>query len=83
MQTITVPFHGNALYVVNCNDEPYTPMRPIIEGMGLAYQGQAGKLKSRFAKGVMEIMIPTQGGPQKMLCLALRKLNGWLQTKNR
>jgi hypothetical protein len=78
--TINVPFHGADLFVVNHDGEPYTPMRPIIDGMGLTYQGQAEKLKSRFAKGVREIMIPTKGGEQTMLCLALRKLNGWLQT---
>lgn len=37
-------------------------------------------LKSRFAKGIEEISIPTSGGMQKMICLALRKLNGWLNT---
>jgi hypothetical protein len=80
MQTITVPFHGNDLYVVNHNGEPYTPMRPIIDGMGLTFQGQVEKLKSRFSKGVREIIIPTAGGPQKMLCLQLRKLAAWLAT---
>ncbi|WP_230479570.1 phage antirepressor N-terminal domain-containing protein [Izhakiella capsodis] len=78
--TINVPFHGAELYVVSINNEAYTPMRPIIDGMGLTYQGQAEKLKSRFSKGVRIIMIPTKGGEQSMLCLALRKLNGWLQT---
>ncbi|CAK8739220.1 hypothetical protein SODG_002826 [Sodalis praecaptivus] len=80
MQTITVPFHGNALYVVNHNGEPYTPMKPIVEGMGMDWKSQRTKIKQRFAKGGVEITIPTSGGPQKMLCLALRKLNGWLQT---
>lgn len=61
-RTINVPFYGNSLFVVEHNGEAYTPMRPIIDGMGLTYQGQVDKLKSRFAKGVMEIMIPTKGG---------------------
>lgn len=78
--TINVPFHGSDLYVVSVGNEAFTPMRPIIDGMGLTYQGQADKLKTRFSKGVREIMIPTKGGEQTMLCLALRKLNGWLQT---
>lgn len=79
-RTINVPFHGNSLLVVEHQGEAYTPMRPIIDGMGLTYQGQVDKLKSRFAKGVREIMIPTKGGDQTMLCLALRKLNGWLSS---
>lgn len=78
--TINVPFHGTELYVVNYNGEPYTPMRPIIDGMGMDWASQFTKLKSRFAKGVGEITIPTAGGAQKMICLALRKLAAWLNT---
>lgn len=78
--TINVPFHGSELYVVNHNGEPFTPMRPIIDGMGMDWASQFTKLKSRFAKGVVEITIPTAGGVQKMLCLALRKLAAWLNT---
>lgn len=73
-------FHGTDLYVVSHNGEPYTPMRPIIDGMGMDWASQFTKLKSRFAKGVVEITIPTAGGIQKMLCLALRKLAAWLNT---
>lgn len=78
--TISVPFHGVDLYVVNHNGEPYTPMRPIIEGMGMDWASQFTKLKQRFSKGVVEITIPTAGGMQKMICLALRKLAAWLNT---
>lgn len=78
--TISVPFYGSELYVVNHNGEPYTPMRPIIDGMGMDWASQFTKLKSRFAKGVVEITIPTAGGMQKMICLALRKLAAWLNT---
>ncbi|HFL5986561.1 TPA: phage antirepressor N-terminal domain-containing protein [Klebsiella aerogenes] len=78
--TISVPFHGTDLYVVNHNGEPFTPMKPIVEGMGMDWMGQYTKLKQRFAKGIEEISIPTAGGLQKMLCLALRKLAAWLNT---
>lgn len=78
--TINVPFHGADLYVVNHNGEPYTPMKPIVDGMGMDWMGQYTKLKQRFAKGIEEISIPTAGGIQKMICLALRKLAAWLNT---
>lgn len=78
--TITVPFYGSSLYVVNHNGEPYTPMKPIVDGMGMDWMGQYTKLKQRFAKGIEEISIPTAGGIQKMICLALRKLAAWLNT---
>lgn len=78
--TINVPFHGNNLYVVNYNGEPHVPMKPIVEGMGLDWKSQFSKIKSRFSKGMVEITIPTKGGEQSMICLALRKLAGWLHT---
>ncbi|ECI4612725.1 phage antirepressor Ant [Salmonella enterica subsp. diarizonae] len=80
VSTINVTFHGAELYVVNHNGEPYTPMKPIVEGMGMDWASQFTKLKQRFAKGIVEIAIPSVGGMQTMICLALRKLNGWLQT---
>ncbi|MGX8939329.1 phage antirepressor N-terminal domain-containing protein [Symbiopectobacterium sp. Eva_TO] len=83
MQTITVPFHGNALYVVNCNGEPYTPMKPIVEGMEMDWASQFTKLKQRFNTTIAEItMVAEDGRTRKMLCLPLRKLAGWLQTIN-
>ncbi|SFO05957.1 P22_AR N-terminal domain-containing protein [Xenorhabdus japonica] len=79
-KTINVPFYGSDLYVVNDNSEPYVPMKPIVDGMGLAWQTQHRKLTERFAKGIIEMVIPTKGGSQSMNCLALRKLAGWLAT---
>jgi hypothetical protein len=81
MNTLTVPFHGSALYVINHNGEPYTPMKPIVEGMGMAWQSQLAKLKHRFASTVTEIVIvAADGKTREMACLPLRKLAGWLQT---
>lgn len=77
---INVPFYGSELYVVNHNGEPYTPMKPIVEGMGMDWASQFTKLKQRFSKGIVEITIPSIGGAQKMICLALRKLAAWLNT---
>lgn len=77
---MAVPFHGAELFIVEHNGEPYTPMKPIVEGMGLDWKSQFDKIKQRFAKGMVEIPIPTLGGLQQMLCLPLRKLAGWLYT---
>ncbi|WP_455872165.1 phage antirepressor N-terminal domain-containing protein [Serratia proteamaculans] len=78
--TINVPFHGTNLYIVNHNGEPYTPMKPIVDGMGMAWQSQLEKIKTRFPKGITEIVIPSAGGEQSMICLAMRKLSAWLNT---
>ena len=62
-KAITVPFHGTELYVVEHNGQPYTPMKPIVEGIGLDWGGQHKKVaanESRWGISVMEI--PSAGG---------------------
>ena len=66
-RTINVPFYGNSLFVVDHNGEAYTPMKPIVEGMGMDWASQFTKLKQRFAKGIVEIAIPSIGGVQTMI----------------
>lgn len=81
-RTINVPFHGAHLYIVNHNGEPYTPMKPIVEGMGLDWKSQFRKLNQRFKTCVVEMTIQLPGDTQRrsITCLALRKLAGWLST---
>lgn len=82
MNMMTVPFHGDSLYVVNHNGEPYVPMKPIVEGMELDWKSQLSKLRSRFGTCVVEITMQLPGDFQRrsVVCMALRKLAGWLQT---
>ncbi|MDX7989418.1 hypothetical protein FE392_19365 [Xenorhabdus sp. 12] len=81
MQTITVPFYDDELYVVEYNNEPHVPMRPIVEGMGLDWKSQLTKLRQRFKSTVVEIpMVAADGKIRDMVSLPLRKLAGWLQT---
>lgn len=76
-----VPFRGATLYLVERHNEPYTPMKPIVEGMGIDWAGQYTKLKANLSRwGIEMISIPSQGGEQDMLCMPLRKLAGWLMT---
>ncbi|WP_334469818.1 phage antirepressor N-terminal domain-containing protein [Arsenophonus sp. PmNCSU2021_1] len=81
ISTINVPFHGNNLYVVNYNGEPYVPMKPIVDGMGMDWASQFTKLKQKFNSTIAEItMVAEDGKERNMICLALRKLAGWLAT---
>ncbi|ENT2146283.1 phage antirepressor N-terminal domain-containing protein, partial [Acinetobacter baumannii] len=78
---ITVPFHNAELYLVEHDGQPYTPMKPIVEGMGLAWQSQLAKLNANPQRwGITKIVIPTLGDLQEMVCLPLRKLLAWLTT---
>ena len=45
-RAITVQFHGADLYVVEHNGQPFTPMKPIVEGMGLTWPSQFRKLSA-------------------------------------
>lgn len=81
VSTIKVPFHGNNLYVVNYNGEPYVPMKPIVDGMGLAWQSQLEKIKLKFKSTVTEIVIVAADGKERsMVCLAFRKFAAWLNS---
>ncbi len=80
-QPQTIFFHNANLSIVEHNGQPYVPMRPVVEGMGLAWQAQFDKLKQRFGSVIMEIMTTGKDGKQyQMLCLPLKKLFGWLMT---
>ena len=74
-QPSPIDFHGNQLFVTEHNGEPYAPMRPIVEGMGLTWQSQHRKLSDNKERwGVIILMIPTASGSQDALCMPLRKL---------
>lgn len=81
MKSLHVSFHGSDLYIVEHNGEPYTPMKPIVEGMGLAWQPQLEKLNNRFGSTITEIvMVASDGKSRSMICLPLRKLAVWLNS---
>ncbi|MCH7357268.1 phage antirepressor N-terminal domain-containing protein [Acinetobacter sp. NIPH 1958] len=80
---ITVPFHSAELYLVEHNGQPYTPMKPIVEGMGLDWAAQFNKLKQKFASTIAEItMVANDGKERLMMCLPVRKLPAWLYSVN-
>lgn len=76
---LPVVFHGDTLYLVEIEGEPFTPARPICEAIGVSWSGQHSKLTSAAHRwGCADICIPTLGGEQQTLCIPVRKLSGWL-----
>ena len=81
-----VSFHGTDLYVVAGPDgQPITPMKPIVEGMGLAWQAQHRKLvdpDGRWSTCITMMVMQMPGDDQmrQVTCLPLRKLPGWLMS---
>ena len=82
MKSFHVSFHGSDLYIVEHNGEPYTPMKPIVEGMGLDWAAQYTKLKARFGGCIVKIAmkLPDDIQQRDVLCLPLRKLAAWLNS---
>ena len=78
-----VPFHGDTIYCVEFEGEPYAPVKPIVDNLGLDWSTQCAKLRNtpHFSCGD----IPTTGKDGKtynMLCIPLRKLTGFLYSIN-
>ena len=79
---VPVEFNNSTIFMVVHKNEPYVPMKPIVEGMGLDWRGQQAKIRSSQRYGDITIPLETPGGIQDMLCIHLKKLNGWLYSVN-
>lgn len=78
-----VPFHGDTIFVVGNQGEPFAPMKPIVENLGLDWRAQQRKLSANRARwGMVMLTIPSISGQQQALCLPLRKITGFLATIN-
>lgn len=78
---ITIPFHDKPLELIDRHEMPFVAMRPIVDGIGMAWPSQRRKLKKRFASTVTEILTVTdEGKKHAMLCLPLDQLPAWLDT---
>jgi len=81
----TVPFHHQNLFLVEHNGEPYTPMKSIVEGMGLAWQPQAKKLQAnakRFGTITIKVTDALDGKLREMISMPLRKLPAFMASIN-
>ncbi|WP_263407520.1 phage antirepressor N-terminal domain-containing protein [Pseudomonas putida] len=77
-----IPFRSAKLLLVERDGQPFIPMKPVVEGMGLDWKSQHTKLQGGRFNSVM-VMITTTGADGKqyeMACLPLRKLAGWLMS---
>lgn len=80
---VSLSFHGDTIYAIEHEGEPFAPVKPIIENIGLEWGAQQQKLsKNRSRWGVSIIDIPSASGLQKTLCIPVRKLAGFLATIN-
>ena len=82
-QLFPLEFQHNKLFIVDMNGEPYVPMRPIVEGVGLNWKTQHRKIsdvQDRFCVRHMTTQIPGDDQQREMVCIPLRKVSGWLMS---
>lgn len=79
-----VAFHGDTIFCIDHQNQPYTPMRPIVENMRFAWQTQAAKLNASKERWTvtMIVTVAQDGIEREMLCLPVRKLPAWLASIN-
>lgn len=78
-----VPFHGDTIFCTTINGQPFTPVKPIIENLGLNWPSQTAKLNANKERwGVAIIATPSEGGQQQTLCMPVRKLPAFLASIN-
>lgn len=78
-----VSFHGDTIFCVEFDGQPFTPMKPIVENMGLDWGTQYRKLNDNKERwGIVIMTIPSDGGEQETICMPVRKLPAWLASIN-
>ena len=79
---LPVNFNGDTIYLVGIDGEPFVPIRPIAENLGLKWSGQHSKLQEDAKRWQVKIIKAEaqDGKSREMLCLPLRKLPAWLMS---
>lgn len=82
-EIVTVNFRGDELYGFKQDDGVFLAAKPMVEAMGLDWNGQYQRLKRDpiLSEGMCMMHIPFgRGGAQEAVCIKLELVNGWLFT---
>ncbi|EAM8309356.1 phage antirepressor Ant [Salmonella enterica] len=84
VNTSYVPFNGQQIITAMAAGVAYVAMKPIVETLGMSWSTQQTKLMKQISKFncVHMNMVAADGKLRKLLCLPLKKLNGWLFSIN-
>ncbi|WP_075180596.1 phage antirepressor N-terminal domain-containing protein [Pantoea sp. 1.19] len=84
VNTTSLPFHGQHIITAMAAGVAYVAMRPIVENLGMSWSTQVRKLmgtKQKFNCVHMN-MVAMDSKLRDVLCIPLKKLNGWLFSIN-
>ena len=84
VNTTYVPFNGQQILTAMAAGVAYVAMRPIVENLGMSWSTQVRKLSAVAGKFncVHMNMVAGDNKLRDVLCLPLKKLNGWLFSIN-
>lgn len=84
VNTSYVPFNCQQIITAMTAGVAYVAMKPIVENLGMSWSTQQTKLMKQISKFncVHMNMVAADGKRRKLLCLPLKKLNGWLFSIN-
>ncbi|PLD27949.1 hypothetical protein B6I51_24710 [Klebsiella pneumoniae] len=84
VNTSYVPFNGQQIITAMAAGIAYVAMKPIVENLGMSWGTQQQKLMKSLEKFncIHMNMVAADGKLRKLLCLPLKKLNGWLFSIN-
>ncbi|MEG8916718.1 phage antirepressor N-terminal domain-containing protein [Klebsiella pneumoniae] len=84
VNTSYVPFNGQQIITAMAAGMAYVAMKPVVENLGMSWSTQQTKLMKQLEKfnHVHMNMVAADGKLRKLLCLPLKKLNGWLFSIN-
>lgn len=84
VNTSYVPFNGQQIITAMAAGVAYVAMKPIVENLGMSWSTQVRKLTADKGKFncVHMSMVATDSKMRDVLCLPLKKLNGWLFSIN-
>lgn len=77
-------FHGDTIFCIDYQGQPFTPMKPIVENLGLGWASQSQKLNDNKDRWTVTIIVTVaqDGNEREMLCLPVRKLPAYLASIN-
>ncbi|HEA0471230.1 TPA: phage antirepressor Ant [Escherichia coli] len=84
VNTSYVPFNGQQIITAMAAGVAYVAMKPIVENLGMSWGTQQQKLMKQLDKFkcIHMNIVAADGKLRKLLCLPLKKLNGWLFSIN-
>ena len=84
VNTTSLPFHGQHIITAISAGVAYVAMKPIVENLDMSWSTQVRKLMAQADKFncVHMNMVAGDNKLRQLLCIPLKKLNGWLFSIN-